>query len=108
MPEGRIYPACCTSAFCGKGPASCPACRFYPQLQQFKAWRAQTAAVQLDPIWSPTWWTSTRAGCTRSQPCNHCHTCGEVLRTVLDGEQWCDRCQKYRRYQAHGFERDED
>lgn len=35
--------------------------------------------------------------------CGHCHTCGDPLRTVLDGEQWCDTCGLYRRYVSHGF-----
>ena len=36
--------------------------------------------------------------------CGHCHTCGTKLRTVLDGEEWCDRCGQYRRYQSHGWQ----
>jgi hypothetical protein len=35
--------------------------------------------------------------------CGRCHECGEKLRTVLDGEEWCDRCGEYRRYRAHGW-----
>jgi len=35
--------------------------------------------------------------------CNRCHTCGEELVQVLDGEQWCPNCQTYRRYQSHGW-----
>jgi len=35
--------------------------------------------------------------------CGHCHTCGSELRRVLDGEEWCDRCGAYRRYQSHGW-----
>jgi len=35
--------------------------------------------------------------------CNKCHTCGNKLRTVLDGEEWCDTCQTYRRYASHGW-----
>ena len=35
--------------------------------------------------------------------CGHCHTCGTKLRMVLDGEEWCDRCGAYRRYQSHGW-----
>lgn len=32
-----------------------------------------------------------------------CLTCGHQLRTVLDGEQWCDHCQTYRRYRRDGW-----
>lgn len=35
--------------------------------------------------------------------CGHCHTCGGRLRSVLDGEEWCDRCKAYRRYPSHGW-----
>jgi hypothetical protein len=35
--------------------------------------------------------------------CGRCHTCGNELRTVLDGEEWCGTCQGYRRYRAHGW-----
>jgi hypothetical protein len=35
--------------------------------------------------------------------CNRCHDCGDVLHTVLDGEEWCDRCREYRRYRSHGW-----
>lgn len=35
--------------------------------------------------------------------CNRCHTCGEELTRVLDGEEWCQNCQTYRRYQSHGW-----
>lgn len=35
--------------------------------------------------------------------CGNCHQCGEGLRTVLDGEEWCEKCQTYRRYHSHGW-----
>jgi len=35
--------------------------------------------------------------------CGRCHTCGNPLRTVLDGEEWCKTCGVYRRYRSHGF-----
>jgi uncharacterized Zn finger protein (UPF0148 family) len=35
--------------------------------------------------------------------CGRCHTCGTVLHSVLDGEEWCPRCQTYRRYRSHGW-----
>jgi len=27
--------------------------------------------------------------------CNFCHICHYEVREVLDGEKWCDRCQRY-------------
>lgn len=53
MTSLRVYPTACTSAFCGKGPDSCPACPNYPALKEFKAWIAETGAVVTDPIWCP-------------------------------------------------------
>lgn len=35
--------------------------------------------------------------------CGHCHTCDALLRTCLDGEEWCPRCQEYRRYRSHSW-----
>ncbi len=35
--------------------------------------------------------------------CGNCHTCGTKLSNVLDGEQWCPKCQQYRRYRSHGW-----
>lgn len=35
--------------------------------------------------------------------CGHCHTCGDELRKVLDGEEWCNTCKAYRRYFSHGW-----
>ena len=40
--------------------------------------------------------------------CNCCHTCGASLLTVLDGEEWCLKCEAYRRYASHGWARGED
>lgn len=40
--------------------------------------------------------------------CGHCHTCGGELRECLDGEEWCAKCQTYRRYQSHGWGQQED
>jgi len=37
--------------------------------------------------------------------CGHCHTCGAELRQVLDGEEWCPVCKRYRRYRSHGWGR---
>jgi len=54
----RVYPSCCTSAFCGR--EACAGCRHEPVLAAFKAWRERTKAVVTDPIWCPTVWTATR------------------------------------------------
>ncbi len=35
--------------------------------------------------------------------CSRCHTCGLPLRTVFDGEEWCDACRTRRRYHSHGW-----
>jgi len=35
--------------------------------------------------------------------CGRCHGCGKDLIAVLDGEEWCRKCQAYRRYRSHGF-----
>lgn len=35
--------------------------------------------------------------------CGYCHTCGTKLRKVLDGEEWCPKCETYRRYIDHGW-----
>lgn len=37
--------------------------------------------------------------------CGRCHTCGTPLRLVLDGEEWCETCEVYRRYRSHGWAR---
>jgi len=60
MTETRLYPADCTSAFCGK--TECPStCRFLPKLKEFKAWKERTKATRPDPIWCPSVWMSTAA-----------------------------------------------
>ena len=41
----------------------------------------------------------------RRRNCGRCHECGLTLRKVLDGEEWCPTCQKYRRYPSHGWYR---
>jgi len=35
--------------------------------------------------------------------CGRCHTCGTKLNECLDGEEWCSKCQSYRRYASHGW-----
>ncbi len=37
--------------------------------------------------------------------CGRCHTCGTLLQILLDGEEWCQTCQTYRRYPSHGWSR---
>ena len=53
----RVYPSCCTSAYCGKG--NCEGCRNKPILDEFKAWVAKTKAVVEDPVWCPNVYTAT-------------------------------------------------
>lgn len=53
----RIYPICCTSAFCGK--IDCDGCRNKPVLDEFKAWSERTKAVRPDWIWCPSVWEAT-------------------------------------------------
>ncbi len=57
-PETRVYPTCCTSAFCGR--LACDGCRNLSILADFKAWREAHAAVQVDPVWSRSVWTATK------------------------------------------------
>lgn len=35
--------------------------------------------------------------------CGRCHKCGTKLLSVLDGEEWCPKCNTYRRYKTHGW-----
>jgi len=35
--------------------------------------------------------------------CRRCHTCGTLLRIVLDGEEWCPTCKCYQCYLSHGW-----
>jgi hypothetical protein len=35
--------------------------------------------------------------------CGKCHACRTTLRSVLDGEEWCPKCHRYRRYRSHGW-----
>lgn len=56
--EIRVYPAACTSAYCGK--TDCGDCGLKPMLDEFKAWRKETEAVQPDYVWSPRIWKATK------------------------------------------------
>jgi hypothetical protein len=57
--EGRMYPMCCTSMYCGRGPESCPSCENWPTLRAFKGWRDEHKATRPDEIWSPLFWVAT-------------------------------------------------
>ena len=35
--------------------------------------------------------------------CGRCHTCGGLIRSVLDGEEWCPQCRAYQRPASHGW-----
>lgn len=37
--------------------------------------------------------------------CGKCHTCGSNLYRCLDGEEWCQNCERYRYYPSHGWRR---
>jgi len=55
--QKRIYPAACTSMYCGE--IKCPEdCRFLPALREFEEWRDRTGAVQSDPVWAPNVWVA--------------------------------------------------
>lgn len=58
MSETRVYPARCTSAFCGQ--TECGGCPYKPVLDEFKEWKERTGAVRKDAIWCPTVYTATR------------------------------------------------
>ena len=57
--ETRIYPPCCLSDNCGCFAEDCERCRNKPTLDEFKAWRAATGAVQIDPTWAPSFYVAT-------------------------------------------------
>mgnify|MGYP007063694626 CR=1 FL=1 len=56
MADLRVYPTCCTSAYCGR--LSCEGCQNKPALDEFKAWRDRTQAERTDPTWCPTVYTA--------------------------------------------------
>jgi uncharacterized Zn finger protein (UPF0148 family) len=39
----------------------------------------------------------------RRHNCGYCHTCGTALQWTMDGEEWCPKCEVYRRYRSHGW-----
>lgn len=56
MKKVRVYPSCCTSAFCGR--LECSGCRNLPILTEFKDWVKKTGAIVTDPIWCPSVYTA--------------------------------------------------
>lgn len=57
--ETRIFPQCCTSAFCGE--TDCPeSCRSLPTLKEFREWKERTKATRPDHIWSPSVWVGQK------------------------------------------------
>jgi hypothetical protein len=60
-PKINVYPRCCTSAECGKGPDDCPTCPNVNRLRDFQKWKEETAAICTDRIWNPTVYEATRA-----------------------------------------------
>lgn len=56
----RVFPSCCTSAFCGGFGDDCTACPHKPTKDAFKAWVKEHAAVVEDDIWCPTVYTATK------------------------------------------------
>lgn len=57
--ETRMYPQCCTSAFCGGGGEDCLTCRFADQKNKFDEWATDNKAIQPDMIWSPSLYQAT-------------------------------------------------
>jgi hypothetical protein len=37
--------------------------------------------------------------------CGRCHKCGGEIEVVLDGEEYCPKCERYQRPIAHGWSR---
>ena len=60
MTKTRVYPKCCTSAFCGK--IDCTGCRNKSILDEFKAWIEKTNAKVEDPVWCPLVYTAQKEG----------------------------------------------
>lgn len=58
--ETRHYPNCCLSANCGACGDECRNCPNYPVLLAWKRWRDETAAICVDPIWSPNRYIAQR------------------------------------------------
>ncbi len=50
--DRRIYPQCCTSAFCGGGE-DCKTCRHKEVKEEFDQWVKDRDAYNPEPIWCP-------------------------------------------------------
>lgn len=48
-PESRVYPICCTSAYCGNFGAACSQCENKPVLDAFHSWVKRTKAKRAYP-----------------------------------------------------------
>jgi len=57
--ETRIYPICCTSAYCGGGGDDCLTCRNKKELDSFNEWVERKQAICPDKIWSPLFYEAT-------------------------------------------------
>lgn len=53
MYQTRVYPQCCTSAFCGRGGDDCLTCLNRDVHEEFLAWVERTKASVTDKIWCP-------------------------------------------------------
>lgn len=58
--ELRLYPSCCTSAYCGSCEPACRTCDNREVKDEFTRWRKATAAVCEDPIWCPRVYVATQ------------------------------------------------
>ncbi|MDD5062959.1 MAG: hypothetical protein PHN44_11840, partial [Candidatus Marinimicrobia bacterium] len=64
--ETRLYPLCCTSAYCGRVNCDAyahrgrqiPECQNKPVLERFRTWVEKTDAIIEDPIWCPRVYTA--------------------------------------------------
>lgn len=54
----KVYPTNCTSAYCGK--TNCGGCPRKPELDKFKAWVSDHAAIVEDPAWCPNVYTAQK------------------------------------------------
>lgn len=62
----RVYPTCCTSAYCGK--TDCTGCRNWPKLVEFKEWVDRTGACVEDPVWCPSVYAVPKEQCDDQSP----------------------------------------
>lgn len=61
MAQFRTYPQVCTSMYCDKSGKECNAtCACYQALAQFKKWKEDHKAVQIDPVYHPSVWMATK------------------------------------------------